>query len=157
MQKVMRDVILVLAMGCVVGTQAQDVSKSSAVTAVAPRLSLAAANDIALTGFEQTFILAVTAMPANKYNFTPASMAIPGANLQGVRTFASEVRHVAQSTFITYSAVSGMTPSYDVEGMATLKTKSEIFAALAASFAFAYKALVTLTPETEQDPMDFQD
>ena len=145
---------LILMSGHVV--QAQNSKLSPGAASEPARLSLAEANDIALSGFEETFTLAAKAMPADKYNFTPASLAIQGANFQGVRSFSSEVKHVAQSNFITYQAISGLTPTYDVEGIASLKTKDEILAALAASFAFGHKALVTLTPATEQDPMDFQ-
>jgi len=154
----MRHTIFVLGLILMSGqiVQAQNGKISSSTASVAQRLSLSEANDIALSGFEETFTMAAKAMPADKYNFTPASLAIPGANFEGVRSFSTEVKHVAQSNFITYQAISGLTPTYDVEGIASLKTKDDILAALAASFAFGHKALVTLTPVTEQDPMDFQ-
>jgi len=153
----MRTIVLVF---CLTLSSGRNVlAQGGQISPNAPRsgcLSLSEANDIALSGFEETFTLAAKAMPADKYNFTPASMGIPGSNFQGVRSFSSEVRHVAQSNFITYSAISGLTPAYDVESIASLKTKDEILAALAASFAFGHKAIVTLTPATEEDPMDFQ-
>ncbi len=129
---------------------------SAGTTAEPPHLSLSEANEIALSGFEETFTLAAKAMPADRYNFTPASLAIPGANFGGVRSFSIQVKHVAQANFITYQAISGLAPAYDVDGIMSLKTKDEILAALAASFAFGHKALMTLTPATEEDPMDFQ-
>ena len=148
--------IPVLSLGTFRSVPAQSAPSQAGAVTPGSRLSLAEANDIALTGFEQTFTSAAMAMPADRYDFTPASMAIPGANFKGVRTFSSEVKHVAQSNFITYSAVSGITPAFDVDGIPALKTKDEILKALAASFAFGHKALVTLTPATEQDPLDFQ-
>ncbi len=147
---------LMLVGATFVSVLAQSAASAAGTAAAGSRLSLAEANDIALTGFEQTFTSAAMAMPADKYDFTPASMAIPGANFKGVRTFSSEVKHVAQSNFITYSAISGITPAFDVDGIPALKNKDEILKALAASFAFGHKALVTLTPATEQDPLDFQ-
>ncbi len=58
--------------------------------------------------------------------------------------------------FITYQEIGGLTPAYDMSGIMSLKTKDQILAALAASFAFGHKALITLTPATEEDPMDFE-
>jgi hypothetical protein len=138
------------------GVYGQSSNASPAPTSGRKHLSLAEANDIALSGFEETFTMAAKAMPADKYNFTPASLAIPGANFEGVKMFSTEVKHVAQSNFITYQAMSGLTPAYDVEGITSLKTKDSILMALAASFAFGHKALAMLTSATEQDPMDFQ-
>ena len=120
------------------------------------RMSLSDANEIALSGFEETFTMAAKAMPAEKYNFSPASLAIPGANFQGVRSFSTQVKHVARANFVTYQAISGLAPGYDVDGIMALKTKDEILAALAASFAYGHRALETLTQATEEDPMDFQ-
>lgn len=147
-------VVLVLSGGSCV--RAQTGAPSPVAAAAEKRMSIAEANDIALTGFEGTFLPAARAMPADQYDFAPASLAIPGANFQGVRSFSSEVKHVAQANFITYQAISGLTPAYDVDGIMALKTKDEILAALAASFAFGHKALVTLTAATEEDAMDFQ-
>ena len=122
--------------------------------ASAGQVSLAMANDTMLTVFEHQFLDAANAMPAEKYDFTPASLAIAGAKYDGVRTFAGEVKHVAQANFYFYSAVSGMKPGTDVKAIGTLKTKEEIVQALAASFAFAHKALAIVTPANEGDPLD---
>ncbi len=148
--------MLGLALSSISGVQAQTATINPVPAAAPTRLSLSEANDIALSGFEETFTIAAKAMPADKYNFTPASLAIPHANFEGVRSFSTEVKHVAQSNFLTYQAISGLTPAYDVEGIMSLKAKDDILSALAASFAFGHKALVTLTPVTEEDPMDFQ-
>jgi len=39
----------------------------------------------------------VEAMPEEKFNFSPESLNIPGADYRGVRTFALLARHVAAS------------------------------------------------------------
>ena len=154
----MRIIALMLGLALSSGSsvQAQTGTISPVPAAAATRMSISEANDIALTGFEGTFTPAAKAMPADKYDFTPASLVIAGANFQGVRSFSTEVKHVAQANFLTYQAISGLMPAYDVDGIMSLKTKDEILAALAASFAFGHKALMTLTPATEEDPMDFQ-
>jgi uncharacterized damage-inducible protein DinB len=107
-----------------------------------------------LSMFEEQFMGAAKAMPAEKFDFTPESLAISGANYAKVRTFAAEVKHVAQANYFFYGAVSGMKPTVDVKAIGTLKTKDEIISALAASFAFGHKALATVTPANEEDPMD---
>ena len=91
------------------------------------------------------FVGVAKAMPADKYDFKPASTA--GAKFDGVRTFAEEVKHVAQANYYFYSSASGMKPDVDMKGIGTLKTKAEIVAALEGSFAFAHKAVASLTLE----------
>ena len=107
-----------------------------------------------LSMFEGQFTDVAKAMPADKYDFTPASLSVPGAKFDGVRSFSSEVKHVAQANYFFYGSVSGTKPSVDVKAIGALKTKDEILAALAQSFAFAHAALATLTPATESDPLD---
>ncbi len=46
---------------------------------------------------------AAEAMPEEKFNFTPESLNIPGADYKGVRTFALQVRHVAASNYILWA------------------------------------------------------
>ena len=135
--------VAVLAAGGAMGAWAQS-----------GKMALGAANDKLLTVSEGEFMGVAKAMPADKYDFTPASLKIPGAKYEGVRTFAAEVKHVAQANFFFYGAVSGMKPDMDVKAIGALKTKDEIVNALAASFAFGHKAMATLTPETEADPVD---
>ena len=137
--------LAVLTIGSAVGASAQS---------PAGKMPLTAANDTMLTVYEQEFTAAAKAMPADKYDFTPSSLAIPGAKYDAVRTFGGEVKHVAQANFYFYGAVSGTKPTTDVKAIGALKTKDEIVDALAASFAFAHKALATLTPATEEDPLD---
>lgn len=115
---------------------------------------LTTANDAMLTMFQEQFVAAAKAMPAEKYDFTPAALNIAGAKYEGVRTFAGEVKHVAQANFYFYSAVGGMKPTVDVKGIGALKTKDEIVAAVEASFAFGHKSLATLTAAKEEDPLD---
>jgi hypothetical protein len=52
---------------------------------------------------------------------------------------------VAQANYIMAARFSGLKPDVDVKSLAELKTKDEIDAALAASFAFLHKAVGTLT------------
>jgi len=63
-----------------------------------------------------------------------------------VRTFAQQVTHVAEANYYFYSVVSGLKPDVDMKGILKLTNKDDAVAALAGSFAFAHKAIATLTP-----------
>jgi hypothetical protein len=113
--------------------------------------------DAMLSNYEKEFMGAARAMPADKYDFAPQTASIPGSKFDGVRTFAEQAKHVAQANFYYFGMAGGMKPDTDVKAIATLKTKDEIVAALAASFAFGHKAFGTLTEknafETVKGPM----
>jgi hypothetical protein len=92
---------------------------------------------------------AVKAMPADKFDFAPSqAIFVPGQKTEfaTVRTFAQEATHVAQANYFFYSTVSGLKPDVDMDGLTKLTKKDDVVAALAASFAFAHKAIATLTP-----------
>jgi uncharacterized damage-inducible protein DinB len=122
------------AQGPAAGTQA------SPATAVDSQLSL----------IEEEMMGAVKAMPAEKYGFAPsAAIFVPGQTTQfaTVRTFAQQATHVAMANYFFYSTVGGLKPDVDVRGLAKLTNKDDVVAALGASFAFAHKAIATLTVE----------
>ncbi len=150
----MRNLLLfaVFAASACTGASAQ--TSSMSVSGGSSATSLAVANDTMLTVFEGEFTAAAKAMPADKYDFSPTKVSIPGAQYDGVRTFSAQVKHVAQANYFFYSAVSGIKPTADVKAIGALKTKDEILAALAASFAFAHQAVATLTPANESDAVD---
>jgi hypothetical protein len=90
----------------------------------------------------------VQAMPEDKFNFTPESLNIPGADYKGVRTFAGQVKHVAASNYFIWSALTGdKLPEglKDGNGPENLKTKSEIIKFLQDSFTLGHEAAATLT------------
>ena len=97
-----------------------------------------------LTQFEKEIMGAAKAMPADKYDFSPASLKTAGAKFDGVRTFADQVKHVAQANYYFANGFSGLKLEVDLRGIMALKTRDEIVAALAGSFAFEHKAMATL-------------
>ena len=97
-----------------------------------------------LSRFEAQFVAVAQAMPSDKYDFTPASLNMPQADFEGVRTFAAEVKHVAEMNFVIYSVMSGLKPDMDMSSIKGLKSKDEILAALTRPFAFGHKAIATL-------------
>ena len=132
MRRIMAAVFLVV--GSVMTMQAQD-------TKVEP----AKAMDTMIGILESEMVPAAKAMPAEKYNFAPSSSAMPGAKFDGVRTFAAEVKHVAQANYFMFGTASGLKPDVDVKAIGALTSKDEIVAALEKSFVFAHKTAAMLT------------
>jgi len=98
-----------------------------------------------LTLFENEFMGLIKAMPADKYDFAPKTSMIPGSKYDGVRTFAAQIQHVAQANYSFYSLVGGMKPDVDLKAISGITKKDDLVAAMAASFAFAHKAIATIT------------
>jgi uncharacterized damage-inducible protein DinB len=104
--------------------------------------------DSQLSLIETEMMGVVKTMPVEKFAFAPsATIFAPGQTTQfaTVRTFAQQATHVAQANYFFYMTVSGLKPDTDVAGIAKLTNKQAIVAALAGSFAFAHKAIATLT------------
>ncbi len=134
------------------GLQAQTATGGAAIPGkqVAPAKSVEDLVDV----FEGEMMRAARAMPADRYGFTPASLHIAGATFDGVRTFAEEVKHVTQSNYINAATVSGTEPTVDLKALDRLKTKDEIVAALADSFAAVHRAIATITPANGRQAVD---
>jgi hypothetical protein len=91
---------------------------------------------------------AAQAMPAEKYGFAPsAAIFVPGQTVKydGVRTFAQIVTHTIQANYNAFASVGGVKPEVDVQAIGSLKNKDDIVKALAATFAFAHKAVANVT------------
>lgn len=98
---------------------------------------------------------AAEAMPEDKFNFSPASLNIPGADYKGVRTFAQQVSHIAASNFAIWSGITGDKFPKDYlggNGPENLKTKADILKFLQDSFALGHKAAATLTTDNMLQP-----
>src|SRR5580704_4727098 len=115
-----------------------------------PPLTIASAVDREISGVEKQILEAAEAMPEDKFNFSPESLNIPGAGYKGVRTFASEVKHVAASNYAIWWRLTGdKFPDNFMggDGPENLKTKAEILKFLKDSFALGHKAAATLTTQ----------
>ena len=102
---------------------------------------------LSLTEFEA--VGAAKAMPADHYSFAPAqAIFAPGQKTQfdTVRSFVGQVTHLAEANYYFFG-FSGIKPDRDVEAINSIKTKDEAVAALEASFAYAHKAIATITTE----------
>ena len=103
------------------------------------KVTLAQVMDRQLTSLEGEFVPAAEAMPENKFNFVPTQ-----GEFKGVRTFALQVKHVAQTNYVTFSALLGeklpatVDPKED-NGSEKLTSKAEIIKFLKDSFALGHR------------------
>ena len=138
-----------LGMGALAATAQMGTSGTAQAPAPGSIATPAAALDSQLSLIEEQMMGAVKAIPAEKYGFAPsAAIFVPGQKTEfaTVRTFAQQATHVAEANYFLYSIVSGLKPDVDVKGLEKLTGKDDVVAALAGSFAFAHKAIATLTP-----------
>ncbi len=152
-------IILPLAV-LIVGLAALRQATTSAAAASAPppqqsqqpsAPTIASVLDREISGVEKQIVDVAEAMPEDKYNFSPETLNIPGADYKGVRSFAVQVKHVAASNYFIWSPITGdKLPEGlgdDGNGPANVKTKAEIIKFLKDSFALGHKAAATLTTE----------
>jgi len=126
-----------------------------AQTQASPTVSLASMVDHEISAVEKQVFDAAEAMPEDKFNFTPESLAIPGDDYKGVRSFALQVKHIAASNYFIWSPIAGdAVPQAikDGNGPADMKSKADILKFLKESFALGHKAAASLTPDTMLQP-----
>jgi hypothetical protein len=118
--------------------------------AAAGNTTVAAQLNQQLSFVEKEFVDAAEAMPEDKYSFVPASEFANG-NFRGVRNFAQQVLHVAGANYLLYGAIIPDEPRQTAPAAAA--TKAQIVKYLQDSFAFAHKAVSTITPENMLTPV----
>ena len=98
------------------------------------------------------FIGAAEAMPADKFDWAPTQ-----GEFKGVKTFAQQVKHVAAVNFVFGALILGEKPQVDMAniemGPDSLKTKAEIVNYLKDSFAYARKAIQSITAQNGVRPI----
>ena len=147
-------IILPLAV-LIVSVAALRQATTSAASASAPQAqpsapTIASALDHEISGVEKQIVDVAEAMPEDKYNFSPETLNLPGADYKGVRAFAVQVKHVGASNYFIWSPLTGdKLPEglKDGDGPENLKTKADIIKFLKDSFALGHKAAATLTTE----------
>jgi hypothetical protein len=115
-----------------------------------PPLTIASAVDREISAVEKQVLVAAVAMPEDKFDFSPESLNIPGAGYKGVRTFGSQVKHVAASNYAIWWRLTGdKFPDNFMggDGPESVKTKADILKFLKDSFALGHKAAATLTAQ----------
>jgi DinB family protein len=118
--------------------------------AAAGNMTVSAQLNQQLSFVETEFVDAADAMPQDKYSFVPMSE-FPSSNFRGVRNFAQQILHVAGANYQLYGAIIPDEPRQTAP-LATA-SKAEIMKYLRDSFAFAHKAISTITPENMLMPV----
>jgi hypothetical protein len=127
-------------------------AQSPHVTPVQPAASSISPSDsfsAILQQQSQEVIGAAEAMPADKYDFAPNC---PGGDFKTVRTFAAQVRHLAQANYHLFHGW-GVPGEIDPKTLDSLNTKDQLVKALRDSFAFEQAAINSITPENAFSPV----
>jgi hypothetical protein len=99
-----------------------------------------------LTSTEREVVSLVEAMPADKFGFAP-----PNGAFDGVRTFAQQAKHIAFVVDQVAAAMLGeanpMPGGADENGPANITGKEDVVKYVKDAFAYAHKAVGTLTNE----------
>jgi uncharacterized damage-inducible protein DinB len=149
MQILLPSVVLIFAMAAL-GQSTKSTTSAAQPQTAQPPATIASAVDREISGVEKQILDAAMAMPEDKFNFSPESLNIPGADYKGVRSFAVQVKHIAASNYFLWSGLTGdKLPANlkDGNGPEDVKTKAEILKFLQDSFALGHKAAATLTTE----------
>lgn len=105
--------------------------------------------DSQLSLIEGEMMAAVSAMPAEKFDFAPSAAIFKPeqkTKFETVRSFGQQAVHVAGANYFFATSISGQKPDVDMAAIEKLTKKEDIVKALAASFAYLHKAIGTLTP-----------
>jgi DinB superfamily len=124
----------------------------------APLSTLSSIVDRQVSQYEKNVVEVAEAMPEEKYNFTPASLNIPGAAYKDVRTFAQLIKHTATANYRFWTTLTGEKMPDNIKGPNgpdELKTKAEIVQFLKDSFALGHRAAKTITPENAVEQVPF--
>lgn len=122
---------------------------ASLFAAEAPSPAVAKLFDRDLTTIEREIVPLAEEMPADKYSFAPS-----GGEFKGVRTFGEQMKHVAAVIYLVSASVLGEKnpdKSGGENGPVSMKKKGEIVGYLKDAFAYAHKAMNSLTAQNLTD------
>jgi len=117
-------------------------AKAATAPAVEPTPGKAVDDTYAMV--EGQFAPAAEAMPEDKYGFAPKD-----GEFKGVKTFGEQVKHVATVNYMMGALILGEKSPVDVgnseAGPENIKTKAEIVKYMKDSFAYARKAIASIS------------
>jgi uncharacterized damage-inducible protein DinB len=134
-------------LGCCLLAAASQATLAQAPARPAPgtHVSPSASYDKLLSDLEKGFVDAAEAMPADKFSFAPS---VPGGEFNGVRTFAGEVKHVAQANYYFFGGnMSEADRKTTSDAIEKLTSKDDIIKALKDSFVVAHQYIAAITDE----------
>jgi len=100
---------------------------------------------------EGELVPAAEAMPEEKFGFAPTN-----GEFKGVRTFAEQIKHVAAINYLVGASILGEKPPVDTNGEKgpdSVKSKADILKFLKDSFAYAHKAVGSITDANALEPI----
>jgi len=118
-----------------------------AVTSFGADTTVAKIYEDQLSGIEKEMVSLAEAMPADRYDFAPTNGAF-----KGVRTFAEQTKHAAAVIYLVAAATLEEKPPVDTNGEKgpdSIRTKAQCVAFLKDAFAYAHKAMKSLTPANQ--------
>lgn len=141
----MRTLIAIVCLALAGPAFAQGAPPPKAAAKPPDKVSVAQIMDRQLSALEGDLVPAVEAMPDDKFNFAPTQ-----GEFKGVRTFALQVKHVAQTNTVLFSMLlgeklpAGVDPKDD-NGSEKMTSKADIVKFLKDSFTLGHRAMKTLT------------
>jgi hypothetical protein len=145
-----------LCLAALLGPAAGLLAQAAPATSMSP---LATAIDAEITSQEKLFIDEAEAIPADKFDFTPEHLDLPGSDFKGVRTFAEQVRHVAADNFAIWAPLTGKPEPAGLNapnGPTDMTARDEILKFLKDSFAYSHDAVRGLTSENALEMVEFR-
>jgi|GEM_PF-549410 len=100
---------------------------------------------------ENRVMAVAEAMPSDSYGFVPIpSLFASGSHTSyaGVRTFAGQLAHLAGGNYYFFAPVMRLAMPISQEELNKATAKPQAIAVVRESFAFGYKAIETITPES---------
>ncbi len=105
-----------------------------------------------LSGVEGEVVPAAEAMPADKFSFAPSQ-----GEFKGVRTFGTQIKHIATINYMIGAAIQGGKPPLDLgageDGPANIQSKDEIIKYLKESFVYLHTAIGGITEANLIEPI----
>jgi uncharacterized damage-inducible protein DinB len=120
---------------------------------------LATAIDTEISNIEKQFVDVVEAMPEDKFGYSPETTNLPGSDFKGVRTFATQVRHVAADNFAIWAPLTGKPEPAGINapnGPDDMKSRAEILKFLKDSFAYSHDAVTGLSSQNSLGLVEFR-
>jgi hypothetical protein len=115
--------------------------------------TLAQAFDGQVSMIEREVLGLAQKMPADKYNFAPATGTPPAGTFDGVRTFGLQVRHLVTVMYQLSAEILGekipVDMGRDENGADSLRTKEQIVKYFHDALAYAHKAMRSITPQNQ--------
>ena len=152
--------LLIAALSLATASAFAQATKSSpaagAVATPSTPPTIASSIDREISIIEKEVLEAAEAMPEDKFDFSPDKLNIPGSDYKGVRTFGEQLKHIAASNYLIWSAITGENPPDNVndgKGPDNMKAKADIIKYVKDSFAFGHKAVATLNSSNLVEPI----